>query len=152
MRQIKTIVVHHSASPRDATSVERVRLWHMRDRGWDDIGYHYVVTRDGLRLGRPVHKVGAHCYGHNASSVGVCVLGDYTREPMDLWSWSTLVSVVCDLLDQYGLTVDDVEGHGGMKGAATECPGFDVDQLREDVAHEIQQRRSRADDARRRDK
>ena len=56
-------------------SVEDIRQWHVQ-RGFNDIGYHYVVYRDGsVHVGRALRFVGAHCLGHNAHSVGICYIG-----------------------------------------------------------------------------
>ena len=72
MRNINLIIVHCSATPegRDV-SVADIDRWH-RERGFDGIGYHYVVYIDGsVHEGRPLNKVGAHCKGHNAHSIGI---------------------------------------------------------------------------------
>lgn len=76
MRRIDTIVVHCSATRegKDYT-VEDIRRWH-KDRGYSDIGYHYVVYRDGsIHEGRPLELPGAHVKGHNARSIGICYVG-----------------------------------------------------------------------------
>lgn len=77
-RTITEIIVHCSATPegRDYT-VEQIRADHKK-LGWSDIGYHYVIYRDGTKcLGRDVNLVGAHCSagGHNQHSIGVCYIG-----------------------------------------------------------------------------
>lgn len=76
MRRIDEIIVHCSATPegRDYT-VKDIDRWH-RERGWKGIGYHYVVYRDGsVHAGRNEAEAGAHCYGHNQRSIGVCYIG-----------------------------------------------------------------------------
>ena len=72
MREIKSIILHCSATPegKDFTVADITR-WH-KERGFRTIGYHYVVYRDGtVRKGRPVEQKGAHCEGHNKGSNGV---------------------------------------------------------------------------------
>lgn len=87
MRNINLIIVHCSATPegKDFT-VKDIDRWH-RQRGFDCIGYHYVVYRDGsVHAGRPEERVGAHCKGHNANSIGVCYIGGMTadgKQPKD---------------------------------------------------------------------
>lgn len=87
MRNINLIIVHCSATPegKDYT-VKDIDRWH-RQRGFDGIGYHYVVYRDGsIHAGRPEERVGAHCKGHNANSIGVCYIGGMTadgKQPKD---------------------------------------------------------------------
>ena len=55
---------------------ETIRDWHVNGNGWSDIGYHYVIKRNGLvEAGRPVSISGAHAKGHNADSIGICLVG-----------------------------------------------------------------------------
>ena len=72
LRTIDKIILHCTATPegRDFT-VEQIRQWHLA-RGFSDIGYHYVVSRDGsVHRGRPEEVAGAHCTGQNTCSIGV---------------------------------------------------------------------------------
>lgn len=75
-RTIDKIIVHCTATPEGmAVHASDVRRWH-RAKGWKDIGYHYLVTIDGkVEAGRDVWQIGAHCYGHNSRSIGVCYVG-----------------------------------------------------------------------------
>ena len=47
MRPLNRIILHSTATPegRDVT-VEEIRDWHLA-RGWNDIGYHFVIYRNG---------------------------------------------------------------------------------------------------------
>ena len=76
MRDINWIVWHCSATPPTSNlRVDEIRRWHI-NKGWKDIGYHYVIHRDGtIGNGRPVHEIGAHVKGHNKDSIGVCLVG-----------------------------------------------------------------------------
>ena len=75
-RNIKELIVHCSATPEGKDySVDTIRQWHLQ-RGFSDIGYHYVVYRDGsIHTGRDESVIGAHCTGHNTNSIGVCYIG-----------------------------------------------------------------------------
>ena len=75
-RTIKELIVHCSATPEGKDySVNTIRQWHLQ-RGFSDIGYHYVIYRDGsIHTGRDESIIGAHCTGHNANSIGVCYIG-----------------------------------------------------------------------------
>nr|DAO14526.1 MAG TPA: endodeoxyribonuclease I [Caudoviricetes sp.] len=76
MRQIYELIVHCSATPegRDYT-VDDITRWH-KARGFDTIGYHYVVYRNGdVHIGRAEYVQGAHARGHNRNSIGVCYIG-----------------------------------------------------------------------------
>ena len=86
MRRITLIIIHCSAvRPDQASPAEAIDRWH-RQRGWQGIGYHYVVRRSGqIERGRPEEAVGAHCQGHNRHSIGICYEGglDIRGQPAD---------------------------------------------------------------------
>ena len=75
-RKIDKIIVHCSATPEGKDySVDTIRKWHLQ-RGFSDIGYHYIIYRDGsIHTGRDESVIGAHCKGHNSNSIGVCYIG-----------------------------------------------------------------------------
>ena len=72
MRHINRIILHCTATREGRDySVDTIRKWHT-DKGWSDIGYHYLVARDGaIYEGRPVERMGAHVRGYNANSIGI---------------------------------------------------------------------------------
>lgn len=73
-RRISEIIIHCSATPegRDVTAAQ-IDQWH-RQRGFKSIGYHYVIRLDGsVEVGRNETAIGAHCSGHNRSSIGICL-------------------------------------------------------------------------------
>ncbi len=124
------IVVHSSATPPDRDiGVEEINRWHL-DRGFDMIGYHVVIRRDGtIEYGRPFDTRGAHAKGFNSRSIGVCVVGgvdshmeaelNFTEE-----QFSALERVLTAL---QGLFPDAaVIGHKDLPATRTKCPGFDV--------------------------
>lgn len=81
MRTINEIIIHHSAFPasndtqRDYDCIVNAH----KQRGFNDIGYHFVIGKNGQILkGRSLTLAGAHCKYHNRYSVGVCVLGDFS--------------------------------------------------------------------------
>ena len=80
-RTIKEIVVHCTATPegRECTVAE-IRVWH-KQRGFTDIGYHYVIHLDGsVDEGRDVDLAGAHATDHNRYSIGVVYVGGCTND------------------------------------------------------------------------
>lgn len=86
MRRIDSIIVHCTATKagRDF-HVSDIDAWH-RERGLDGCGYHYIVALDGtIEVGRPIERVGAHCRGHNAHSIGIAYVGglDVNGSPTD---------------------------------------------------------------------
>ncbi len=129
-RPIDEIIIHCAATPegKDFT-VADIRAWH-KQRGWSDIGYHYVVYRDGRVMeGRPIGQVGAHVSGHNTGTIGICYVGGVsadgktakdTRTPDQR---SSLLWLVMQLVALHR-GVKKVSGHNEY--AAKACPSFDV--------------------------
>ncbi len=73
MREITEIIIHCTATRegREVT-VSEIDSWH-RERGFDQIGYHYVVMLNGdIKVGRPEFREGTHCYGHKAFAQKAC--------------------------------------------------------------------------------
>jgi N-acetylmuramoyl-L-alanine amidase len=123
---VKKLVVHHSASNPATTTVELIRRWHVTDNGWDDIGYHWIITADGrVHTGRSPVMQGAHAPLANSSSWAVCVVGDNTRRE---WGWNHVQeSSLLDLIEAVQFLIPGVEilGHRDT-GEATLCPGIDI--------------------------
>lgn len=72
----KGIVIHHTAVETAQTTAE-IRNYHIKHNGWVDIGYHFVIEKDGsVHTGRKLDKVGAHAKGRNSTHIGICVVGD----------------------------------------------------------------------------
>jgi len=135
MREIDKIIVHCSATPegRDV-STDEIRQWHL-DRGWSDIGYHFVVELDGTVCdGRPIEIAGAHARGQNADSIGVCYVGgvDEDGEPKDTRTEEqkdALIELLTDLKANHGTPA--IFGHRDFSNKA--CPSFDAMTEYEDL-------------------
>ena len=129
MRSITEIIIHCTATPAGReTTVADVRRWH-KARGFADIGYHYLIYIDGsVHEGRPIEKVGAHCLGHNAHSIGVCYVGglsadgkcaEDTRTAAQKQSLRTMLRI----LKRH---FPNVTIHGHNEFANKACPCFDA--------------------------
>lgn len=130
-RNISEIIVHCSATPegKDFT-VTDIDRWH-KERGFDGIGYHYVVYRDGtIHEGRKEALIGAHCKGHNAQSIGVCYIGGVaadgktpkdTRTPAQK---ASLHALLCRLVARYPRAT--IHSHHDFAPKA--CPSFEATQ------------------------
>ncbi len=133
MRKIHLILIHCSdTGPGMDIGAAEIRRWHTdpkpKGRGWEDIGYHGVIRRDGaLESGRPMSVAGAHCVGKNANSVGICLVGGRSEsgKPESNFTpaqWATLERTVRDLIRRFpGAAV-----HGHNEFAAKACPCFDA--------------------------
>jgi len=127
-RNIAEVVVHHTWSPNSSqykgiATVEGIRRYHMQERGWSDIGYHWLVAPDGTCYsGRPMSRSGAHTLNRNAHTVGVAAIANFDSE--DPWAWGgmdELLRVVRALLTRYKLTTANVRFH--REFADKSCPG-----------------------------
>ena len=76
MRTVNKIVIHCTATREGQNvSVGTIKKWHL-NRGFSDIGYHYVIGIDGkINSGRPVSKAGAHVKNGNSTSIGLAYTG-----------------------------------------------------------------------------
>lgn len=138
------IVVHCSAT--QATQdigADTIRKWHLAN-GWADIGYHFVITRNGMvEFGRKLGDVGSHVAGHNSNSVGVCLVGGIdakgkAENNFTEAQWHALRAVLRFLCDIYPEAAKKIVGHRDLSpdlngdGKITpnewikECPCFDV--------------------------
>jgi N-acetylmuramoyl-L-alanine amidase len=129
MRELKRIIFHCSATEdgKDYT-VETIRRWHTSPpRNWRDIGYHYVIYRDGsIHQGRPIDQQGAHTRGENADSIGICYIGGVrdgkATDTMTMHQEISWLKLVHSLRTVFGpLTI-----HGHNEFANKACPSFIV--------------------------
>ena len=129
MRIINEIIIHCSATPegKDYT-VEQIRQWH-KQRGFSDIGYHYVIYRDGsIHSGRPIERIGAHCLKHNAHSIGICYIGGISKDgktPKDTRTDAQKESLI-KLIKELKAKYPKATVHGHREYANKACPSFDV--------------------------
>ena len=129
MRKIEKIIIHCAATPegRDVKT-ETIKSWHVKGRGWSDIGYHYVIELDGsVKAGRPLHRSGAHTKGHNATSIGICYVGgmDKDKKPKDTRTEAQRMAMD-QLVDDLKMEHPTASVRGHNEFAAKACPSFDV--------------------------
>ena len=134
-RQINNIILHCADTPSDMDiDVTDIRRWHVDERGWRDVGYHYVVTLNGtVQIGREEGRIGAHCRGYNRDSIGICVVGGRDKEtnkPADTRTKlqkESLTKLLGWLKDKYPEAV--VYGHTDFDDNKT-CPNFSVEEYK----------------------
>ncbi len=143
MRKIDKIVLHCSAS--SFGDVDTITSWHI-ERGFETIGYHYVILNgyrknkkyleedNGvLEIGRDIEVIGAHARGDNATSIGICLIGnkEFTDE-----QFAELKRLLNELMKRYDIPLSNVIGHygtaSGISGGKT-CPNFNVENLRTEL-------------------
>lgn len=128
----KYIVIHHSAT--DEGSSLYFNLAHKK-RGFDNgVGYHFVIdngTRDKINgqieaTPRWIKQMnGAHCKAAemNYNGIGICLVGNFNIENVGKEQMDSLVYLVKVLKDYYKIPYRNIIGHGGVRGARTDCPG-----------------------------
>lgn len=149
------IVVHTAAFAGKNCDRDLIDKWH-RDRGWNGIGYHYVIIndkherlRDGtVQEGRALGSAGAHVEGLNQRSIGICCAGHGDVDPFTAAQQQSLIELISRLIDEYPeVTVDSIIGHREVNTLVAEgfvaaqfktsksCPGrlIDMAKIREQV-------------------
>lgn len=137
MRPITGIIIHCSDSA--FGDRKQIDTWH-KQRGWNGIGYHYVIlngvtnsgdkydpAKDGvMQDGRPLESIGAHCQGHNSGTIGICLIGKtkFTEKQMAKLIWFCGV-----YMDRFKIPFENVKGHYEYDKGKT-CPNFDMNAFR----------------------
>jgi N-acetyl-anhydromuramyl-L-alanine amidase AmpD len=132
------IVIHHSGDHSgDSTGIDS---FHERKKGWDGIGYHFVIGNGApMPRGRVeatfrwrLQRRGAHAgpapehKPYNQDGIGICVIGNYQDEPFDPFLEDRLVSLCAQLIHRIPtLSADAIVSHRDLK--STDCPGKNVD-------------------------
>nr|KAG5698050.1 hypothetical protein BaRGS_016698 [Batillaria attramentaria] len=127
------VFIHHGAGTTcfDREScihkVQGYQNFHMNDppsgRGWNDIGYNFVVGQDGNAYeARGWTAVGAHTKGYNTNGIAISVIGDFTDHVPNEAALDTVKQLI-----QCGLDNGKISPHYTLKGhrdvGTTACPG-----------------------------
>lgn len=114
------LILHHSGTT--TCTPDGVHSSHIGN-GWAGIGYHYLVRKDGtIYRGRPEDTVGAHAYGANSHSIGICFEGNYeVEQSMSSAQLAAGQALVADIKRRWSIT--KVIGHKDVAGSTTDCPG-----------------------------
>ena len=148
-RRWRYIVVHHSAG--NFGTIEFLQEVHReRQRGdpLDAIPYHYVIGNgNGLGMGEvasdwrsDLHLWGTHVSenspAHNLFGIGICLIGNFEEHDVPDEQFDALVVLTRNLMDRYGIDVNEVTGHGLIDDESTACPGsrFPMEKLKRAIA------------------
>jgi N-acetylmuramoyl-L-alanine amidase-like protein len=130
------ITIHHSAkyskeiglpsSGNVASTIKDIQTVHMRDEGYGDIGYHFLIDPAGrIWQGRTLDWQGAHAGGangtNNIGNIGICLLGDFNTEKPDPRALTALEQLVDKLCERHKIARSRIYGHRQLR--STECPG-----------------------------
>lgn len=138
------IIIHCTATPPSwmegaspQQKVDEIRRWHTKDRGWRDIGYAYVIDRDGTVVkgrdldddGNVWEEIGAHTKGHNTRSIGIALIGGHGSSENDSFHDHFTVEqnrAVRKLIGELQEILGPLKLSGHNEYAAKACPGFKV--------------------------
>jgi hypothetical protein len=126
---VQQLFVHHTAGtnndPHPSATMRAIYWYHVRDRGWCDIGYNFVIGSDGrifearwARNYKPweVHDsenpnaqavVGAHVAGYNSGSVGMSLMGNYENVELPASMRESLVELLAWETDRHDLPANE---------------------------------------------
>lgn len=137
----KIIIFHHTAIKK--ISAEEIDKLH-RNKGWEGIGYHYFITKDGtIYVGRPEKAEGAHTIGKNKESIGICVEGNLEEEEMTLNQIASAENLAEYLCLKYD--IEDILQHKDF--ANTLCPGknFAINEIKDFVIKDLKNLSKKSD-------
>jgi len=127
------ILIHHTgAEEKDTAQVKRYHL----SRGWRDIGYNFVIERDGKVVdGRSLDISGAHARGFNSKAIGVALIGNFEKRLPTEQQLKALAKLLLKLIKDHGIKPLQVFGHNEKK--RTLCPGkyFPMERVKNDLAN-----------------
>ncbi|CAF1089535.1 unnamed protein product [Rotaria sp. Silwood1] len=126
-------VIHHSYQPPncydDTSCIQRVKAiqdLHQLDRGWVDIGYHFLVGENGkVYEGRGWDRQGAHAPEWNNDAYGICIIGDFRTAPPNEKALSAVYSWIrCGIARGHVKKDYHIITHRqSQRPSYTECPG-----------------------------
>jgi len=117
------IIIHHAGG---FLNFEGVNAWHkirwnFRSSLGFHCGYQYFIEMDGkIYQARRDNEEGAHCLGQNKQSIGICLMGDGTKQDFTKEQYEALEELVKNKLAEYNLTTKNIYPHSAF--SATECP------------------------------
>lgn len=129
MGRITRMTIHHTHEipgmmhRSDVDIVRAIARYHRNTLHWADIGYHYLVGRDGrVYEGRPASAQGAHARGlNNLNNLGIAVIGDFNDHLPETKQLNTLANFIRDMQDKYSISKSRIYGH--QQFVNTQCPG-----------------------------
>lgn len=128
LSKVNEIIIHCSDTEAHVPlSRDDFVKWHVNERRFSDIGYHFIIQPDGSIIqGRSLKFVGAHCQGHNLHSIGICYVGGRLygqyADTRTLLQKSTFIQLIKDLCNLFPIV--KISGHRDYAHRA--CPCFDA--------------------------
>ena len=132
------IIIHHSATDDDnyANDYDSIKWYHTVSKGWNDIGYHWLVEYDdGIKIKEGRYEVveGAHTIGQNSQSIGICLVGNYDAYEPTKEQYATIRKLVSEIRLRWG----DLPLYRHSDFANKTCPGVKFDMAEIDYPEGI---------------
>jgi N-acetylmuramoyl-L-alanine amidase len=103
--------------------VQAIQIYHIQDRGWNDIGYSFLIGEDGrVYEGRGWNVIGAHTMNYNSVAFGFSVMGNFMLISPNEAALTAVQTVIACGVEQ-GYITSDYEMFGHRDGRCTDCPG-----------------------------
>ena len=140
-KKTEMIVVHCAATkPSMDIGYKEIRKWHVEDNGWDDVGYHYIIKRDGtVEVARAEAFQGAHAPAVNSKSIAICLVGGMAEDGSaeNNFTLEQFLSLK-DLIKKIKMTnpnIVEIVGHCDVQENKPNCPGFNLKEwlIKEDI-------------------
>ena len=122
-RQVDRIFIHCTATENASyNNIKSIRRDHVENRKWSDIGYHFLITKDGkIHEGRSLENTPAAQRGHNRRSIAI-VLAGLRKEKFTSAQYDALKAFCRDVNKSYS---GQVSFHGHCEVASKACPVID---------------------------
>ncbi len=134
-RPVNRMFLHCTAASTDDTGDALFRLvqrWHVEERGWSDVGYHYLIdAHGGLVAGRPLWRRPAAQAGHNTGTIAICLHGLHKADFTEA-QFATL-RALCGVIHR--TCGGDITVHGHREVAPKTCPVFDYRRVLARIIH-----------------
>jgi hypothetical protein len=132
---IKRISVHHTGV--EGTAAGHAN-YHINKKtpttpdGYGGIAYHIYVNRNHIYQVNDLLALTWHTGSNNYDTIGIAIEGNFTQRSLTNDERQALYGAIITVMEIFGIPVDEVKGHGEITHN-TACPGFDMNQVRNDV-------------------
>jgi N-acetylmuramoyl-L-alanine amidase len=129
MRDIKYIVLHCTATPKNTTVQSILNYWKLKLK-WNSPGYHHLIKADGEIVDiHPIEKPSNGVQGYNQNSIHISYIGgvDDKGRALDNRTPQQIASQIL-LLKKYKAMFPkaEIKGHRDFPNVKKWCPSFDV--------------------------
>jgi len=128
----RAVLLHHAGEnwklgTDPAQKLRNLQSWGQRDKNWNDVPYHYLISPDGrIFEGRSVsYKPDTNTNFDTTGFINVQLWGNFEEQRVTQAQLASTVSVTAYLVDKHGLSIDSITTHMDEAPGQTTCPGKD---------------------------